>query len=348
MKSQIAARDWNSLQTEGHVRIPAAFGGSALAKLDAAVQSLLVRYPHGFVNPPIYSSRKPEPRQQAPKTTDRAPTVIIPNVGFLEPELLEPLANPFVYDLLERIVGKDFYLSNTWFQMVPPGTGRLAYHKDPRGSVTFNILLDDIMPKMGSTCLVPGSHVNTPPPSFCMNNIQMRHGREVDMVGNAGDLVLFSAETWHGRSENVSDRWTRRLFYNFFSRSSRLTTAWNGVVDQSQLAAARAILPPEYSHMFRIDPNLTQLLSKIEGTRFRKWGLGKSSSNRILRDIVYAKAVYGRPAESDHHPGYLLPFTTRLVEAVPFSATQYMSHIKPLPALKHMVSIMRGTAPQTA
>lgn len=63
-------------------------------------------YPHGFVNPPLYSGRRPEPRLEPPMLTERAPTVIIPNVGFMEPRLLKPLANPSPYALLERIVEK--------------------------------------------------------------------------------------------------------------------------------------------------------------------------------------------------------------------------------------------------
>ena len=140
-----------------------AFDGVELTELDATIRSLLERYPHGFLNAPLYSGLAPEPREAAPVATDRAPTVIILNAGFLAPSLLKPLANPFLYSLLEQVVGKDFYLSNTWFQMVPPRTGRLAYHKDPCGGITLNVLLDDIDTEIGSPCLIPASHINTPP-----------------------------------------------------------------------------------------------------------------------------------------------------------------------------------------
>jgi hypothetical protein len=343
MQSAISARQWHDLEVNGYVCVPGAFAGE-LAALDASVKGLLARYPNGFIVPPLYTGKQPTPREQMPKPTDRAPTVIIPNFGFIAPELMKPLANPFLYELIERVVGKGFCLNNTWFQMVPPGTGRLAYHKDARGSITLNILLDDIGPKMGSTCVVPGTHLNTPPPAFCMDNIQRGDPREVDMIGDAGDLVLFSNETWHARAENTSDRWTRRLFYNLCSRSSRTVTAWSGVVSEELMEAARSALPAEYRHMIRLDVDLTRELGTVDGSALRRWGLKASSSNALLRDVAYQWTNYGRPADNDNHPGFLLPYTTRLVENTSFQPVKYLSHFKPVPTLKNMAGYMRRKA----
>jgi|GEM_PF-4669742 len=329
---QVSELAWQSLTRDGHLRIPGAYSGAEFAELQTAVNDLLQRFPNGVVHTPPYSGIKPVPRKDPPKPTDQTPTLIIPHVGFLDPRLLKPLANPALHGLLERIVGKDFYLSHSWFQKVPPGTGRLSYHKDRRGSINFNILLDDIGPKMGSTCLVPGSHLNTPPVSICMNEPRAPHPLEVDMTGRAGDIVFFSSEAWHGRSENLSNRATHRLFYNFFSRSSRPTTAWNGVVDEMQIEAAKAIIPPAYHHMFEIDPDRTRQLATVHGSRLRRWALGNSSSNEILRDFAYAACVYGQnPASAD---GHLLPYTSALVEGADFSAFKYLSHMRPAPILK--------------
>lgn len=329
---QVSEADWQSLTRDGYLRIPGAYSGAEFAELQTAVNDLLQRLPNGVVHTPPYSGIKPVPRSEPPKPSDRTPTIIIPHVGFLDPRLLKPLANPALHALLTRIVGKDFYLSHTWFQKVPPGTGRLSYHKDRRGSINFNILLDDIGPKMGSTCLVPGSHLNTPPVSLCMNTPKAPHPRELDMTGKAGDIVFFSSEAWHGRSENLSDRPTHRLFYNFFSRSSRPTTAWNGVVDDAQIAAAKAVIPPAYHHMFEIDPARTRQLATVHGSRLRRWALGDSSSNAALRDFAYAAYVYGHnPADRE---GYLLPYTSALVEGADFSAFKYLSHMRPTPFLK--------------
>jgi hypothetical protein len=329
---------WQALQRDGFLRVPGAYA-DALPALRAATDKLLAAAPHGYVNS-LYSGRKPEPRAEAPKPTDRAPTIIVPHAGFLAPELLAPLANPALHDLLQRIVGRDFYLSNTWLQEVPPGTGRLAYHKDPRGSITLNILLDDIAPQMGSTCVVPGTHLNTPPPSACMRDIQAPHADETDLTGQAGDLVIFSPETWHARSANLSDRPTRRLFYNFYSRSSRATTAWTGAVDANQIAAAQAALPA-YPHLFRLDPAETARLATVPGTRLRRWSFSKSTSDALLHDAAFAWQALGRPVDHPAFPGYLLPYTTRLLEARHFAPAAYVSRLRPLTVARNTAGALR-------
>lgn len=330
----VSESDWEYFRTKGYLRVRGAFAGSDLEELTTAVTGLLEKYPHGFVHTPPYSKIKPLPRSEAPKPTDFTPTIIIPHIGFLDPRILKPLANPALHDVLERIVGKDFYLSHTWFQMVPPGTGRLSYHKDRRGSINFNILLDDIGPKMGSTCLIPGSHINTPPPAFCMDDMRLSRSDEIDMTGNAGDLVFFSSEAWHGRSENNSSRWTRRLFFNFFSRSSRDTTAWSGVIEDAQIEAAKTVIPSAYHHMFEIDCRRSKELATVTGSPYRRFALGKSSSNAFFRDVAFASVVYGRDPRSPRGDGHLLPYTTGLVNGDKFSAIKYLSHMRPKPALK--------------
>ena len=160
----------------------------------------------------------------------------------------------------------------------------------------------------------------------------------------AGDLVLFSNEAWHGRSENTSDKWTRRLFYNLSSRSSRTVTVWAGVVDQQEMEAARAALPAEYRHMIKIDADLTKQLGAVEGSPLRRWSLRSNSSDAILRDMVYQWKIYGQKAENDNRPGFLLPYTTRLVETASFNTLEYLSHFKPKPTLKNIARYVRSKA----
>jgi hypothetical protein len=175
-----------------------------------------------------------------------------------------------------------------------------------------------------------------------MDSTQSAHRSEVDMAGQAGDAILFSTEAWHARSQNSSTKFTRRLFYNFFSRSSRKTTAWNGIVDKDGVDAARRVLPESYSHMFDIDPALTVRLSV---TPFRgpisRWGSEVSSSQSFFRDIAYSASAYGRRVDNTSYPGFLLPYTTRLTESRPFSAAEYFGSIKPIPALKCCYSSTR-------
>ena len=243
------------------------------------------------------------------------------------------LRSPTHILMFQADCGKDFYLSNTWYQEVPPGAGRLGYHKDARGSITITILMNDHGPRTGNTCLVPGTHINTPPASYCMANPHSAHSTEVDLVGNAGDILCFAPETWHARSEHKGSNRTRRS-YNFYSRSSRSTTTWAGVVDPAIIEQARASLPTEYGHMFEIDARRSLALATVQGPRIKSWAYGKSSSEEILRDIVFAAYAYGRTPENLRETGALLPFTTRLTEARAYSAIEYFSKLKIIPTLK--------------
>jgi hypothetical protein len=327
---------WEALRQDGYLLLKGAFRAE-LETLEDAVTGVQRQFPFGFKDPWYYTGKQPVPRT-TPREYGR---ILIPYIGFMDTRILGLLANPALHELLERIVGKDFYLSNSWYQVVPPGMPRLGYHKDSRGSVTLNVLLDDIAPGMGSTCLVPGSHINTPPAAFCMSNLRARHPREVDIVGAAGDGALFTTETWHARSLNESQHTTRRLFYNFYSRSSKPTTAWGGVISDEQLEAARASLPREYAHMFRIDAAQTKSLSRVGGSALRRWAFGRSSEGALIRDFFFAFYAYRQSVESEASAGFLLPFTTRLSAARKFSLIEYLGKLKLIPTMRNTYSFLR-------
>jgi len=337
----ISEAQWDELKERGFLRLPNLFV-DFLPELAGVVSEIQTRYPYGFADPRYYSGTKPTPLTADTARPDGR--ILIPYIGFMDLRLLKPLLNLDLHNLIERIVGADFYLSNTWYQSVPPGNPRLSYHKDPRGSITMNILLDDIGPGMGSTCVVPGSHINTPPAEYCMSDIHSKHPEEVDMIGNAGDGVLFTTEAWHARSRNDSTRSTRRLFYNFYSRSSRATTTWDGIVAQSEIDNARAMFPAELQHMFDLDRPRTVRLSEVRGSILRKWAFAESSSEVLIRDAVYAPLAYGRDQDSDQYPGALNPYTTRLTSARMYNALEYFGHLKAVPTLKNAYVFLRRKA----
>lgn len=344
MERSLSSEEWAFLLKNGYVRLPGAFQ-KLLPTLEAATNELLQQFPYGFSDPKYYTNTIAQPLTRETARPDGR--ILMPYAGFKNLDILLPLANPYLHELLERVVGKDFYLSNTWYQEVPPGTARLAYHKDTRGSISFNILLDEIGPGMGSTCMVPGSHINTPPASYCMSNIHSAHPAEVDLTGSPGDLVLFSTETWHARSKHSGGYPTRRLFYNFYSRSSRDTTTWADVVDPQIIERARTTLPPQYGHMFDVDPRRTRQLAFVGGSSLKSWAFKRSSSDTLIRDIFYAAYAYGRPSANPRHPAMKLPFTSLLTESGPFDAVDYFSKLKLIPTLKNAASVCRKKMQQT-
>jgi len=176
-----------------------------------------------------------------------------------------------------------------------------------------------------------------------MSNPHAPHPAEVDLTGDAGDVLLFTPETWHARSAHKGSYRTRRLFYNFYSRSSRNTTTWADVIDPAIIEQARARVPNEYSHMFEISPQRSRQLGIVRGSKLKTWTYKKSSSEEIIRDFFYASYTYGRSPDNPIEAGALMPYTTRLSQARTFSAIEYVSKLKLIPTLKNIYTVCRKT-----
>ncbi len=330
----------DQLAHDGYLHLSAPLEKTDLAEIYTAVKRLEDQFPFGFINKGVYSHQRPEPRLKAPSPSDYAPTIIHPNIGFMEPILLAPLKYESIHDLIKSVIGEDYYFSNTWMQNVPPETGRMAFHKDPRGSISFVLMLDDIDDDMGSTCLVPGSHLNTPPAEFCMDNIQQPHPKEIDLCGKAGDIVFFSPETWHARAANHSKSPTRRLFYNFYSRSCKATTSWANCVSEEEIIRAQASLPELYRRMFFIDAKLSaNLQTSLSSSELKN---GSNSHSQLFADIKHSRRFYGKSCIQPSRPNYTIPYTTRLMERSTFRLSQYLRCLKPIPTAKIFARSLLG------
>ncbi|MGZ9711359.1 phytanoyl-CoA dioxygenase family protein [Glaciimonas sp. GNP009] len=329
--------------TNGYFRFVQPNGPEVVDRVMAAANRLRAAYPNGFDHSEGFGSTKMLPRTTPPLPNDRAPTLIYHNAGFIEPDLFLPLQNPAVYETIERVVGRDFYLSNVWLQVVPPGTGRMGYHKDEHGSVSITMPLDDIGWRSGSTCLVPGTHRNTPPPVFCMSNIMLDHKREAQLTGAAGDVIFFTPEAWHGRAENSTDTSTCRLFFNFYSRSSRDSTRWSPCIPAEQVAHAAEVIPFPYRHMFRIDP--APRSENLQQSKFMAWvthnGSSSSSSalSALLREYFYWKGAIKAPIGTDARGTDLPSYRTTITESERFSVFYYIRHLDPVRTIKNTVRL---------
>jgi hypothetical protein len=315
---------------DGYLKVADLLGADALRRISDAVTRLMDKYPNGFAHTEGFGAKTMLPREAYPTPKDRAPTVIYHNAGFLEPDLLLPLANNTIYDTIAAVVGDDFYLSNVWVQVVPPGTGRMGYHKDEHGSVSITIPLSTIGWNSGSTCLVPNTHINTPPPNFCMADIMAQHPNEHQLSGEAGDVIFFTPETWHGRAQNDTDAPTCRLFFNFYSRSSRDATRWSNAIDPERVTEVARLFPAERRHMFR--------LGAIKpGTRtrsaFESWVKKDGSSSAdtsmagLVREYFYWRYAVSQPLPADIRGTVPPSFRTSIVDCGQFSTVGYLRHV---------------------
>lgn len=315
---------------DGYLNVPGLLDNGDFERMRAAAKRLEASYPNGFSHAEGFAATQMVPRQSYPTPQDRAPTVIYHNAGFLEPDLLLPLQNDTVYDTIEAVVGADFYLSNVWLQVVPPGTGRMGYHKDEHGSVSITIPLDPIGWNSGSTCLVPGTHANTPPPNFCMSDILAQHGREHQLSGAAGDVIFFTPETWHGRAQNETNKPTCRLFFNFYSRSSRDETRWSQTIAPERVDEVARLFPAERRHMFRLGAVKPEMSAQ---SRFESWVMSRGSSSAdtsmagLVREYFYWRYTARQPLPKQVR-GTLPPsFRTTISESSRFSTLDYLRHV---------------------
>jgi hypothetical protein len=324
---------------DGHLRLASILSADVLGRIEAAAARLRERYPNGFDHGKGFGAPSMYPRQAYPAPTDRAPTVIYHNAGFLEPDLLLPLHDDLIYNTIASVVGRDFYLSNVWMQIVPPGTGRMGYHKDEHGSISITLPLDSIGWNSGSTCLVPGSHVHTPPPNLCMSDIMMQHKREQQLCGAPGDVIFFTPETWHGRAANLGSAPTCRLFFNFYSRSSRENTRWSPSIAPEVAAEVAGLFPAERRHMFRLGAVRPKAFPQ---SGFERWVKADGSSsadttlNGVIREYFYWRYAAREPLARDIEGTILPPYRTAVGGNSVFSTREYLGHLNMVQFGRHL------------
>ncbi len=328
MRSELDAEQWRFLRENGYLRVETPFAAEEFAEIAAACSALLEQYPYGFIHSgPDYDPANPRPRSTPPSPTDFTPTTIIPHIGFRDPIFHRIVEHDLIYKTIERVLGPDFVLSNSWLQVVPAGlAARMVFHKDPRGSFSFTLLLDEQSWNTGSTCLVPGSHRSTPPADYAMSTPGHQHPREVHISGKAGDICFFSPETWHGRAPNLGDRPTLRLFFACYGRRSHDSTTWSRAIGPDELSAAMANLDPAHRHLLSVDSGANRE-ARQHWSRFRRWFTADGRcSTRLLQDFVFGlfgtRLDAGRSGAASRH---LPPYTTRL--AGRFRPIRYLVNI---------------------
>jgi ectoine hydroxylase-related dioxygenase (phytanoyl-CoA dioxygenase family) len=122
----------------------------------------------------------------------------------------------------------DFTLSSLNSRAALPGSGHQRLHTDwgepvPAGDyqVCNSIwLIDDFTPGNGPTRLVPGSHRSEQLPGQVMADPWAPYLGEVQLLGQAGTVVVFNAHLWHGGTLNTTRR-PRRALHSYFCRRGR-------------------------------------------------------------------------------------------------------------------------------
>lgn len=141
--------------------------------------------------------------------------------------LLDIAMNPKILDLVEGIVGPNFYLWGSSFFVKPPRTSEtVGWHQDayywpmaPHNTVTVWLALGDVDIGNGALRLVPGSHTagvmrherHDPSETDSVITLELEHGSfraedAVSMCLRAGQVSLHDDRAVHGSPANSSDR----------------------------------------------------------------------------------------------------------------------------------------------
>jgi len=153
-------------------------------------------------------------------TLPDAKTVLIPNLITINKKYFKFIDHPKVLNIIEKIMGDKLILGSLNARIVRPGDGQQNLHSDiPErlhkiGSpVMMNALwlLDDFTLENGATYIIPGSHkiaLSKLIPGKTPNLVQR-------LIANAGSVLIFNGQCWHGSGENNSNNDRHALFSHY-------------------------------------------------------------------------------------------------------------------------------------
>jgi putative 2OG-Fe(II) oxygenase len=125
----------------------------------------------------------------------------------LDQQIDKLLSHPVVQDILETTLGSGYRLWWSIIRRANPNAKALRLHQDLPGQTTLQVLLDNIPTASGTTILIPRSlhwpHVINAFP-FVMPHYFPFPRLSQSLVGQAGDIWLFSPTVWHGRVINCA------------------------------------------------------------------------------------------------------------------------------------------------
>lgn len=136
--------------------------------------------------------------------------------------------HPKVLAAMAHILGSDFKLSSLNYRAAKPGKGLQKLHADWHEAVRpgdYKVcnsiwLLDDFSKANGATRIVPGTHLDGHLPQDVLEDPWAGHPEEVLIEAPAGSVFIFNSHTWHGGTNNSTDR-HRRAIHSYFCRGDQ-------------------------------------------------------------------------------------------------------------------------------
>ena len=135
------------------------------------------------------------------------------------------ITHPRLLAAIAHVLKSDLKLSSLNSRSAQPGKGLQGLHADWGEQETLGYyqvcnsvwLLDDFTLENGATRVVPGSNKQSKTPHQVLADPAAPHPDEVVLQGEAGEVIVFNAHTWHGGTLNRTDK-PRRAMHGYFTR----------------------------------------------------------------------------------------------------------------------------------
>ena len=326
----LSEEQWEILKTNGALYLPGLLDVNEIRQLKQCEANLRKELPYGYVYGKEYSRTNPQ-KQETEPPLDPLQVMPVFYSGFRESFIHQLFAQPKIYDGFERLLGKDFVLINAIVHTVRPGTQRLPIHKDAHGMALAVVLLDDCGWDSGGTSFKAGTHVNSPPPAFCLEDVRAPMPGERQTTGKAGDVYILSVDAWHGRAANTGSNPTSKLMMHVDSRTNLHGPHWVHAYSEGKIAGARSKLPEFARHLLEWSQDETEERQRAKAAmgRLERWALSDGNMcQTATRSLVYFM-LNSRRGEFPNGRGQRLPaFTSTPMLIQPFRPLAYLKALK--------------------
>ena len=155
-------------------------------------------------------------------------TIRLSNLFDKDPIFEKCVTSPRLLAAIRHVLGDEFKSSSLNSRAALPGHGRQGLHADWGGAVApgdYYVcnsiwLLSDFTRQNGATRVVPGSHRCGKTAADVMSDTIMDHPDQVQLIGEAGTVVVFNSHLWHGGMKNETDS-PRRAMHSYFCRRNQ-------------------------------------------------------------------------------------------------------------------------------
>ena len=152
-------------------------------------------------------------------------TIRLSNLIDKDPIFEKCVTSPRLLAAIRHVLGDEFKSSSLNSRAALPGYGRQGLHADWGGAVIPGDyfvcnsiwILSDFTRQNGATRVVPGSHRCGKTVTDVMSDTNTDHPDQVQLIGEAGTVVVFNSHLWHGGMENETDV-PRRAMHSYFCR----------------------------------------------------------------------------------------------------------------------------------